>query len=370
MFDVLGVLLSAEAVLQELSEESMCGVHFIQDEMWLNCWIWSWHNEIANNKASHLVLLPEVYAIMEKEKGALDDEQAHFSFSPRHHLRNVSTRTKLVVLILVIVGIPYFLWNGPTNSIHVHSSSSVIDSTVHHESHGVVKRPGKLYPEPKNTEEETINLIHGLYELMEDMGYLKPNQISYPPHITTSINRTLTTELQLYDNVVDFMERLPYVKSTNNRQAQLTNWNGPGYHDIFLLSASFADLRDEETLRRSRNIWCSDQNIDLTAYPKEKQRLECRRNTDTTRKELPRDMLSLTVADHIYHYFYTEQRTGGVPRTGSLVLDPKRGKLCCASASCIDLVLTILHRLALRCRLGCSFPLGMEVPEQGHERKP
>jgi len=289
---------------------------------------------------------------MKKDKVLFGDEHCCNSFNLRSPLRNVSSRIQLLILLLK-VGFPYILWSGPTNSLHISSPYDIVNNVIHNGNHGAGSKPGKLYHKPTTTQEETINLIQELYELMEDMGYLKSGLISYPLQKENSINRTLTVELGLYDHVVDFMEHLPYINSTSDSQSQRTNWNEPGYQNMFLLSASFADLRDDDTLRRSRDIWCSDQDIDTKLYPSEQQRPDCRSGGETKRKVLPRDLLSLTVAEHIYHHWYPDQRFRNIelPRAGSLLLDLKRSKTPPKPVTMWYLLISF-QRPHIRCWLG------------------
>lgn len=110
--------------------------------------------------------------------------------------------------------------------------------------------------------QEIADLMTELYILLEKMKYLKPNSIAYPPHVSPSINTTLTTTLGLSPSVTDLLQRLPYVVPTPG--PSIDPWTGKGlpsatnWSGHFLLTTTFADMREDNILRACRYVWGED----------------------------------------------------------------------------------------------------------------
>ncbi|KAH8663493.1 hypothetical protein BGZ60DRAFT_411451 [Tricladium varicosporioides] len=99
--------------------------------------------------------------------------------------------------------------------------------------------------------QDVVDLITDLYTLLEGMAYLPPKSISYPPHINPAINNTLAARIGLSSDAILLLEKLPYVMID-------TNWNAYRYKNELLLTTQFADMRDDWTLRKSRDPWHPD----------------------------------------------------------------------------------------------------------------
>lgn len=97
------------------------------------------------------------------------------------------------------------------------------------------------------TREEVVDLMTELYELLAEMGYYDAAMIGRPPH-NPGINRTLAAELEFSLEAVEMMEMLPYLQ-----QGQEEGPLGWGADNNFLLSGTFADLRDDGVLSFTRD---------------------------------------------------------------------------------------------------------------------
>jgi hypothetical protein len=96
---------------------------------------------------------------------------------------------------------------------------------------------------------EVSSRLGELYELLVDMAYLEraTNPIEYPPHdASRNINTTLATQLGLHPLAIQLLESLPYISAD-------ANWNkGAGDLELLLYGA-FADFRDDDILKESRD---------------------------------------------------------------------------------------------------------------------
>lgn len=106
--------------------------------------------------------------------------------------------------------------------------------------------PGvKLHGTPRRerngiyNQEEIVSLISRYYELLAKMRYFPKEYIKYPPH-EPAIDLEVAKELNLEPQVIELLQSLPYVEGYNNE-------------DEFILGGSFADMRDPEVLRQSRD---------------------------------------------------------------------------------------------------------------------
>ncbi|CZR60776.1 uncharacterized protein PAC_10672 [Phialocephala subalpina] len=90
---------------------------------------------------------------------------------------------------------------------------------------------------------ETVGLITKWYELLQDMKYLGPDEISYPPH---DINITLAQHMSLNPLVIETMQQMPYI----NRNTE-GGWMGE--RDILYRDSRFVDYRNKEDLYLSRD---------------------------------------------------------------------------------------------------------------------
>lgn len=108
-----------------------------------------------------------------------------------------------------------------------------------------------------------------LYELLEEMRYIKPDSISYPPHSLPAINITLATSIGLSPLAIKLLQILPYVKQTpgplynswNEPIMSATNWRAWRYNNELLLSTSFVDMRDDKVLMGTRDPWDDDSEM-------------------------------------------------------------------------------------------------------------
>jgi hypothetical protein len=113
-----------------------------------------------------------------------------------------------------------------------------------------------------------------LYELLEEMRYLKPNSIVYPPHHSPGINLTLAASvIGMSAEAITLLSILPYVQKPYDARfdhnhpkgpiPSVTQWRARRYlYDEMLLSTAFADMRIDGDLKRSREAfgsWPGDQ---------------------------------------------------------------------------------------------------------------
>lgn len=108
--------------------------------------------------------------------------------------------------------------------------------------------------------QEVVSLITELYALLEKMRYLKPGAIQHAPH-STPVNTHLTALMGLTPSAITLLNSLPYVVISlgpfrdfvGNLEMSATNWRAYRYNNEFLLTTRLADMRDDGTLRRSRD---------------------------------------------------------------------------------------------------------------------
>ena len=113
-----------------------------------------------------------------------------------------------------------------------------------------------------------------LYELLEEMRYLNPNSIAYPPHHSPGINITLAASvIGMSAEAITLLSILPYVQKSYDARfdhnppkrpiPSVAQWSARRYHnDEMLLSTAFADMRVDGDLKRSReafNSWPGEQ---------------------------------------------------------------------------------------------------------------
>ncbi len=94
------------------------------------------------------------------------------------------------------------------------------------------------YPFTTFNTREIASLTTEFYELLSQMGQFAPATIKYPPHLHPSINVKFAKSLGMAPQVVDLIQKLPYVES-NGR--------------IWLFEGIFADFREDEDLESSRD---------------------------------------------------------------------------------------------------------------------
>jgi hypothetical protein len=136
-------------------------------------------------------------------------------------------------------------------------------------------QPGSLrrWNKPWLTEDELwlqeiVGLMRELYELLEEMRYLKRGSIAYPPHQNLAINTTLTALLGLSGEAVTLLQILPYVTSSpgpfygfrDQPISSATHWRAWRYDSQLLLATRIADMRDDQALRNTRDPWYGDHN--------------------------------------------------------------------------------------------------------------
>jgi hypothetical protein len=108
-----------------------------------------------------------------------------------------------------------------------------------------------------------------LYELLEEMRYLKPNSIAYPPHHSPGINITLAARvIGMSSEAITLLSILPYVQKSYDARydanhpkrliPSVAQWRARRYpNDEMLLSTAFADMRIDGDLKRSREAFNS-----------------------------------------------------------------------------------------------------------------
>ena len=84
---------------------------------------------------------------------------------------------------------------------------------------------------------EIASLTTEFYEILSKMGQFPPESIKYPPH-NPPINANFAKSLGMAPQVIDLLQRLPYVKG-NDR--------------VWLYDAEFADFRYNDQLEQSRD---------------------------------------------------------------------------------------------------------------------
>ena len=94
------------------------------------------------------------------------------------------------------------------------------------------------YPFTTFNAREIASLVTEFYELLSQMGQFPPATIKYPPHLHPPINVKFAKSLGMAPQVVDLIQKLPYVES-NGR--------------IWLFEGLFADFREDEDLESSRD---------------------------------------------------------------------------------------------------------------------
>ena len=94
------------------------------------------------------------------------------------------------------------------------------------------------YPFTTFNSREIASLMTEFYELLSQMGQFPPATIKYPPHLRPSINVKFAKSLGMAPQVVDLIQKLPYIES-NGR--------------IWLFEGIFADFREDEDLESSRD---------------------------------------------------------------------------------------------------------------------
>ena len=88
--------------------------------------------------------------------------------------------------------------------------------------------------------QEVADIMTEFYELLAETGHYNESIIKRPPH-HPGINKALAAELELSPEAVDMMELLPYL----NLKDYPIAWSKGGGDNEFLLSGTFADLRDD-----------------------------------------------------------------------------------------------------------------------------
>ncbi|CZR60775.1 uncharacterized protein PAC_10671 [Phialocephala subalpina] len=86
---------------------------------------------------------------------------------------------------------------------------------------------------------DIATLLSNYYQLMARMRYFSPDCIKYPPH-DPPIDVEFAKSLDLEPQVIELLQVLPYVEGLNNE-------------DEFILSGSFADMRQKSVLEQSRD---------------------------------------------------------------------------------------------------------------------
>lgn len=147
--------------------------------------------------------------------------------------------------------------------------------------------------------QDIANLMTDLYTLLEDMAYLPPGSISYPPHIEPAINTTLATRIGLSPDAVLVLEKLPYVTTD-------TNWNAYRYKNELLLTTQFADMRDDWTLTKSRDPWHPD-----TWHPRDEEHFNFNSDEDDELGGLNAWEVALSGVDRINSWMSDDQPLRG-----------------------------------------------------------
>lgn len=94
----------------------------------------------------------------------------------------------------------------------------------------------------------TVALVTKWYELLQDMKYLGPEAIAYPPHTgEQTVNVTLARYLGLDEQVVQTMQLMPYVRKDAGG-----GWVQPK-HDILWQDGHFVDFRLDTDIWLSRD---------------------------------------------------------------------------------------------------------------------
>lgn len=94
---------------------------------------------------------------------------------------------------------------------------------------------------------ETVGLVSKWYELLQEMKYLGPDAVAYPPHTgEQAVNVTLAMHLGLDKRVIETMQHLPYVV------AEPSGWM-PSSQTILWRDGHFVDYRTDADIWGSRD---------------------------------------------------------------------------------------------------------------------
>lgn len=116
---------------------------------------------------------------------------------------------------------------------------------------------------------EVATLMTELYELLQEMKYTKPEAIQYAHHGERGINVTLAKYIGLIPEAITLLQLLPYTVTSPGPYyfyghqiiPSVTRFSAFGYSNMLLLSTRFADMRDDFTLRASRDPWNGGSGI-------------------------------------------------------------------------------------------------------------
>lgn len=127
----------------------------------------------------------------------------------------------------------------------------------------VVANDGAKAEETSIWLKEIATLMTELYELLSQMKYIKPGAVQYAPHGEKGVNVTLAKYIGLIPEAIDLLQLLPYTVTSPGPYyyfghaivPSVTRFSAWGYSNNLLLTTRFSDLRDDFTLRASRDPW-------------------------------------------------------------------------------------------------------------------
>ncbi len=67
-----------------------------------------------------------------------------------------------------------------------------------------------------STHEEIASALVLRYQLLITSGYLRNDQMDWPPHMPDPLNRALCRKLGFEDSAIDLLPKIPWVKGGTN----------------------------------------------------------------------------------------------------------------------------------------------------------
>jgi hypothetical protein len=115
---------------------------------------------------------------------------------------------------------------------------------------------------------ELAATMEEFYGMLVHMQYLKPEAVSHAPHTNPGINVTLALELKMSPEAIMLLQILPYVQTTDPYYLTAENASvrfGTAAN-VFMMGTTFADFRNDDELRASRDPWQSKYGIYEDVY--------------------------------------------------------------------------------------------------------
>lgn len=223
-------------------------------DRYLYSWPWIQVRGVLPHRLRPPPTPPDPYHFVNIQFGDLEDEQIDLSYAPsesptEEYASDTSSDTSESVFALKDEELTELLMD-PTGR---QSEDERVDQVMKYEIMEL-ENLEELAPKIYNPD-EIVSLVTEFYTLMIEMGHWDPSILHHAPHKNSAINKQLAIKIGYAPNVIELMEKLPYLDKTVQR------------HERIFSDTDFLDYRNEQDLRDGRCPAFTNEPVESHVLP-------------------------------------------------------------------------------------------------------